>query len=201
MGPLGSKKTLNLETRIKKALFVYNNKDVPSLRAAGKLFQVHHTTLLRRLHGGVSQSRSHEMQSILTDAEENTLTRWLKAYSIAGAPLTHTLLKELAIHIRRARVTFASSSTPRPFQVSRINDKWIVRFKKRHPEIQTIFARQLEAARKDGASYEVVERWFAQSPRCMRNITTHLQTYTTLMSLDLALVRSRYQRYLPSLIL
>jgi hypothetical protein len=70
------------------------------------------------------------------------------------------LLKELAIHIRLARVTFASSSTPRPFQVSTINDKWIARFKKRHPEIRSIFARQLEASRKDGASYETVKRWF-----------------------------------------
>jgi hypothetical protein len=100
------------------------------------------------------------MQSILTNAEENTLVRWLKAYSIAGAHLTHPLLKDLAIHIRLARVTFASNLTPRPFQASCINDKWVTRFKKRHPEIQTVFARQLEASRRDGASYENVKRWF-----------------------------------------
>ncbi len=160
MGPRGSKKTSNLEVQVSKALYALKNKDFPSTESAARFFQIPPRTLRRRLHGGVSQSRSHEMQSILTIAEENTLVRWLKAYSIAGAHLTHALLKDLAIHIRVARVTFASSSTPRPFQTSRINDKWIARFKKRHPEIQTIFARQLEAARRDGASYENVRRWF-----------------------------------------
>jgi hypothetical protein len=160
MGPKGSKKTPELEIRLCKALYALKNKDISSIRAAARLFEVDHSTLTRRLHGGVSQSRGQEMRSILTNAEEDTVVRWLKKYSIAGGQLNYTLLKDLAVYIRNARVTHASSSTPKPFKSGYINDKWIERFKSRHPEIQAVFTRQLEASRRNGASYEPVKRWF-----------------------------------------
>jgi hypothetical protein len=88
----------------------------------------------------------------------------VKSYSIAGPYLTYSLLKELALHIRTARVTHASQGQPKPFQPCRINDKWIQRFKGGHPQIQSIYARQLEASRKEGATFEKI---------CMAEVRDH----------------------------
>jgi hypothetical protein len=101
------------------------------------------------------------MQQILTNAEESTLIRWIKQYTLTGTHLTNSLLKELALQIRLARVTHASSNpSPLP-QIDHINDKWLLRFQKRHPEVGGLYARQLEHIRKEGATYEHVERWFS----------------------------------------
>ena len=153
-------KRQDLEIQIQKANLALDNKEFSSIRAAAQYFEISHATLHRRRLGGVSRSIAQEMVQILTNAEESTLIRWIKRYTITGTPITYTLLKELALHLRAARVIHASSSTLLPNQLARINDKWVQRFKERHPEIGGIYARQLEYARRDGASYEHVERWF-----------------------------------------
>jgi hypothetical protein len=160
MGPLGSKKTYNLEVQIQKALYALKNKDFPSTRAAAQFFKLDHRTLQRRRNGGKTQSQSHEMDQILTNAEEKTLLRCIKQYTITGKHISYSLLLDLAKHIRDVRVTHASSPLPPANSRLGINPKWIIRFKQRHPEIEGIYASQLEYARKEGATYENVKRWF-----------------------------------------
>jgi hypothetical protein len=86
MGPLGSKKTYNLEVQIQKALYALKkNKDFPATRAAAQFFKLDHRTLQRRRDGGKTQSQSHEMVQILTNAEEDILLRCIKQYTITGS--------------------------------------------------------------------------------------------------------------------
>jgi hypothetical protein len=160
MGPKNTKKLPDLEVQIQKALYALKNKDFPSIRAAARFFEVDFSTLARRRRGGVSQSKGHEMAQILTDAEEKTLVRWIKRCSKGGFHIPTAMLLELALHIRRARVTNASSDTPLKSPTGRINRKWLIRFQKRHPEIGGIYAQQLEYARHEGASFANVRRWF-----------------------------------------
>ena len=68
------------------------------------------------------------MTQILTNAEEDTLVRWIKRYTNTGTHITNPLLKELAIYIRLARVTYASRLLPSITPRFTINDKWIQRF-------------------------------------------------------------------------
>jgi hypothetical protein len=155
-----SKKAPDYEIKLQKALFAFQNNDFTSIDAAARFFKVIPRTLRRRHLGGLTQSTSHKMYQILTNAEETTLVRWIKRYTSTGTHISNTLLKELALQLRAARTTHASHlSLPYP-QLDRINDKWIQRFQKRHPEVGGIYARQLEHVRKDGATYEHVERWF-----------------------------------------
>jgi hypothetical protein len=70
------------------------------------------------------------------------------------------MLLELALHLRAARVMNVSHNTPLQSPTGRINRKWLLRFQKRHPEIGGTYARQLEHARKEGATYENARRWF-----------------------------------------
>jgi hypothetical protein len=155
-----NQKTLDYEDRIQKALLALKNKEFTTLLTASSYFQVSRRTLQRRRDGGETLTRSHEMQQYLTNAEESTLLRWIKRYTITGNPLTIPLLQDLARHIRVARVVHASKSTPLVLQIATPSRQWVYRFLKRHPEIAISTLRQLEHCRKDGASYEHVERWF-----------------------------------------
>ena len=160
MGPRGTKVPDDHELRLLKALYALKNKDFKSIREAARFFNIAHQTLSRRVHGGVSQSMGHESTQILSNAEENTLIKWIKRYTESGAHITHSLLKELAIQIEAARVTHASRPPLVHNSRTGINQKWIKRFQERHPEIHNIYATQLEAARRAGATYENVRRWF-----------------------------------------
>jgi hypothetical protein len=160
MPPRNTKKTPDLENKILKALYALEKKDFYSSTAAARFFKICPRTLQRRRNGVVSQSKSSEMRQILTNAEEDTLVRWIKRYTITGAHITNSLLIELALQLRAARVTTASHLAPPITELDRINPKWIQRFQNRHPEIGGIYARQLEHIRKEGATYEHVERWF-----------------------------------------
>jgi hypothetical protein len=160
MPPKGSKKDPNHEIKILKAIYALKNKDFNSIREAAHFFKVLPSTLSRRLRGGVSQSMGHESSQILTNAEESTLVRWIKRYTESGAHITHSLLKELAIQIEAARVTHASRPPTVHNSRAGINQKWIKRFQERHPEIDSIYATQLESSRRAGATYENVKRWF-----------------------------------------
>jgi hypothetical protein len=100
-----SKKGLDCGKEIQKAIIAFENNQFPSITAAADHFQVSYWSLQCRLHGGLTQSQSHEMQQILTSTEEVTLVRWIKQYTITGTPITNSLLKELAQNLRAARVT------------------------------------------------------------------------------------------------
>jgi hypothetical protein len=154
------KKRQDHEIQILKAIYALNNNDFKSINAAADFFEIPRCTLHRRRNGGSSQARSHKTVQFLTNAGEITLVRWIKRYTISGTQLNNKLLKELAISIRAARITHASSSTPPPVQLNSINNKWIQRFRNRHSEIRAIYARQLEWSRKIGASFANVGRWF-----------------------------------------
>ena len=70
------------------------------------------------------------MAQILSNAEENTLVRWISRLTITGFP-------------------------PTP-----IGHEWIYRFQKRHPELKTCYSRQLESNRAKEATPENIQAWF-----------------------------------------
>jgi hypothetical protein len=155
-----SNKSADYEIQLTKAQYALKNKDFISARAAAKFFKVDPRTLQRRVKGGLTPTTSQEMRQILTNAEEDILVRWILRYTNTGTHITIALLKELVICVRAARVTHASHLRPPPPLLTNINNKWVQRFQKRHPEIAGIYARQLEHVRKEGATYEHVKRWF-----------------------------------------
>jgi hypothetical protein len=100
------------------------------------------------------------MTQILSNAEEKTLVQWISRYIYAGSPITPTLLIELAELIRYERVRYASHNSASAKTIPLIGHEWLYRFLNRHPTIQSIYAKQLEAARFNGASCNKVKAWF-----------------------------------------
>ena len=160
MGYKSSSKTIQFEPQIQKAIQALKNREFSSIRAAARYFEVSHNTLRRRMAGGNSQAQAKESNQILSNAEEKTLVRWITRYTTAGSPLSPALLIELAELVRHRRVRRVSGSEAIVKTTTPIGHEWIYRFLNRHPTVKGIYARQMENARFDGASYEVVKRWF-----------------------------------------
>ena len=160
MGYKRTLKVVDLEEQLQKAITAYKNHEFDSVRGAAKAFSVSHVNMSRRMAGGLSRAQATEMTQILSNAEEKTLVRWISRYTCAGSPITPALLLELAELIRHERVRYASQNSSSIKLIATIGHEWLYRFLGRYPTIQSIYARQLEAARFDGASYDKVKAWF-----------------------------------------
>jgi hypothetical protein len=163
MGYQKSQKAADREKRIQAALESLRNKEFSSIYAAADHHEVSKKTLGRRILDGKSQAQAFESKQILTNAEESTLVRWLCHCAKSGSFISPALFKELAQLLRLRRVRHASSANPLlspPSYLRPIGHEWIYRFIQRHPIIDSIYARQMDAARYNGASFEVVKRWF-----------------------------------------
>jgi hypothetical protein len=65
-------------------------------------------------------------------------------------------MRDLAEEIRLS--CFRLSSTPTSYPP--ISKRWIDRFRKRYPELKTIYSRALDASRFEGVDYPVVNAYF-----------------------------------------
>jgi hypothetical protein len=172
-----SKREAVSEADINAAIQAYHNKEYPSMRAAARAFNVSLTTLHARLAGRTSRSRAHETAQILSNAEEQTLVRWISRLCRTGFPASPALVVQMAEEIRRSRFQLSQSppSTLRP-----IGEHWVKRFCARHPEICGIWTRQIESARHTAVNEAVVKTWFDAvtelqiqhhySPNCIYNM-------------------------------
>jgi DDE superfamily endonuclease/Tc5 transposase DNA-binding domain/helix-turn-helix, Psq domain len=160
MGYKRSQQRAEREERIQQALKAISDKSFTSIYAAAQHFDVPRNSLTRRVKNANSQYQPREFGRLLSNAEESTLIRWIKRYTIAGCPATPSLLKELAQLLRTRRVRHASSSHPSPPILRPIGHEWLYRFLNRHKDIESIYARQMQAARYNGASYTTVKQWF-----------------------------------------
>lgn len=128
-----------------------------SIRGCARVFNVPYTTLQHRMSGRTSRALAHEYRQILSNAEEDALVRCITRLKRTGFPASPALILQIAEEIRRSRIHL-SKITP-PFQQP-IGKSWLDRFRVRHPEIRSIWTRQIESARYKAVSYEVVETWF-----------------------------------------
>jgi hypothetical protein len=138
------------------ALTAYRNREYTSTRKCAYAFNIPRSTLLDRLSSRTSYVESHESQQILSTTEEETLLKMITRLSRSGYPITLPSTRDLAEEIRLSR--FCLSSTPTTYPP--ISKRWINRFRKRYPELKTIYSRALDASRFEGVTYPVVNAYF-----------------------------------------
>ncbi|APA10975.1 hypothetical protein sscle_07g057450 [Sclerotinia sclerotiorum 1980 UF-70] len=134
-----------IEEKLQQAIVALQLKEFKSIRKAAEHFEVPKSTLADRLAGKKTRSQTHEMAQILSNAEENTLVRWILRLTITGFPATPMLVKEMADEIRLRHVQIASSRIPTSTEIPPIGHEWIYRFQKRHPELKTCYSHQLKS--------------------------------------------------------
>jgi hypothetical protein len=138
------------------ALTAYRNGEYPSIRKCAYAFNIPVTTLSKRHSTQTSRTKSHELQQILSTTEEKALIKAITRLSKSGCPITLPLTRDLAEEIRLSR--FRLSSTPTSYPP--ISKRWIDRFRKRYPELKTVYSRALDASRFEGVSYPVINAFF-----------------------------------------
>jgi hypothetical protein len=131
------------EEDLTNALAAYRNREFTSIRKCAYAFNIPYSTLAFRLSTRTSRSKSHESQQILSTAEEKTLLKAITRLSKSGCPITLPLTRDLAEEIRLSR--FRPNSTPTSYPP--ISKRWIDRFRKRYPELKTVYSRALDANR------------------------------------------------------
>jgi hypothetical protein len=144
------------EEDLTTAITAYRNGEYTSIRKCAYAFNILHSTFSDRLTRATTRSRSHESQKILSTAEEETLLKSITRLSKSGCPITLSLTRDLAEEIRLSR--FRLSSTPTSYPP--ISKRWIDRFRKRYPELKTVYSRALDASRFEGVNYPVVNAYF-----------------------------------------
>ena len=144
------------EDTLTTAVAAYRNSEFTSIRKCAYAFNIPHTTLTSRLLNQTSYSKSHESQQILSIAEEKALLKAITRLAKSGCPITLLLTRDLAEEIRLSR--FRLSSTPTSY--APISKRWIDRFRKRYPELKTVYSRALDASRFEGVTYQIVNVYF-----------------------------------------
>ncbi|KFZ19893.1 hypothetical protein V501_00423 [Pseudogymnoascus sp. VKM F-4519 (FW-2642)] len=110
--------------------------------------------------GRKTRNEAHEIEQALSNAEENTLVRWITRLTAIGFPTTPSLIKEMAVEIQARRVQVASSETTLQSNPTPIGYNWLQRFLKRHPTLKGVYSRQLESARYKEATPKKILAWF-----------------------------------------
>jgi hypothetical protein len=144
------------EDTLTTALAAYRNGEYTSIRKCAYAFNLPRSTLTDRLSKRTSYVKSHESQQILSTTEEKILLKYISRLSKSGLPITLPLTRDLAEEIRLS--CFRLSSTPTSYPP--ISKRWIDRFRKRYPELKTIYSRTLDASRFEGVNYPVVNAYF-----------------------------------------
>jgi hypothetical protein len=145
------------ESRIQNALSAHRSSKYRSVRAAAIAFSIHPSTLSYRIAGRTSRSQAPESAQISTCAEEKTLVQWLTCLTSTGFPASPALAMQMAEEIRRGRLQLSKIPPPllRP-----IGEHSIDRFRVRHPDIHTVWTRQIEHARYRAMNSDVLRTWF-----------------------------------------
>jgi hypothetical protein len=133
---------LYTEEDVTNALNALVSGEYKSIRRAALVFQIPYPTLQYRLQKPKSRKESHVSQQILTPIEETTLENWIYRAAKLGARITLQLVKILASEIQSERSLNYDKNESCP-----ISDRWIDRFRARHPRIKTRFSRTIDTAR------------------------------------------------------
>jgi hypothetical protein len=131
------------------------NGEYKSVRKAAIAFQIPSSTLHNRRKKSKSRTQNHVSQQLLTPIEESTLGNWIYRAAKLGAPVTLQLVKILASKIQSERSSNNDESQPSP-----ISDRWVDRFRTRHPRIKSCFSRTIDAARSTALDFSTIKSYF-----------------------------------------
>lgn len=89
-----------IKEKIQLAIIAIKTKEFKSIRDAAVHFEVSKTTLAYRMTGRKTRAEAHETEQLLSNAQENTLARWITRLTATDFPATPLLIKQIAEDIR-----------------------------------------------------------------------------------------------------
>jgi phage regulator Rha-like protein len=124
--------TSSIECRIILALRALENDQNLTSRAVAKIYEVPHTTLLRRRDGKKSRRDISANSRKLTNLEESVILQRILDLDSRGFQPRQSDVQEMADCLRTDR------------NASRVGPRWAENFVKRHPELTMAFRRQID---------------------------------------------------------
>ncbi len=91
------------EARVILALKAFENDEKLSLRAAAKIYNVHHTTLLRRHAGRPIRCDTTPNSHRLTDSEEKAIIQYIIKLDVRSFPPRLRSIEDIANQLLRVR--------------------------------------------------------------------------------------------------
>lgn len=139
------------EERIRLALaavtrngFRANGRLWLSLREAANIFDVSKTTLTARYNGRTTQKKAHEHKKKITPGAEAALVDWIIEMGRRGIPLHGSAVAQHATLIAGTE----------------ISEKWVYRFRARHPELKAKWTTGLEQCRAQALNPTAVASFY-----------------------------------------
>ena len=154
-----SQQAKELDSLLAEAVLGVNSGVYKSSYAAAKVLGLRPNTVLNRVKGGSTRQQARQQQQNLTPTQEETLLKWIKQLTITGYAPTHSLLREMAEEIRcnpQYQNNPDASTQPR----HPLGKKWVQRFLTHHQNLKSLFGRQTEMQRMNGATEPVLKDWF-----------------------------------------
>ncbi|KAF6833664.1 transposase [Colletotrichum plurivorum] len=135
------------EAQVNQALNAIANGT--SQRKASLEYGVPKTTIVRRLQGVKGRDGAWARYQRLSPEQETHLTEWVRVQAALGLPPTHQQLRDFAERI----LVVKGDTQP-------LGRNWIGFFLKRNPSIKVHRSRAIDSQRINGASTNVIRRWF-----------------------------------------
>jgi hypothetical protein len=139
------------EERIQLALdaiarngFKENGRPWLSIREAARCFEVRKTTLTARFNGRKTKKEAHLHERALSFGEEDALVKWVSEMGRRGIPLHATAVAQHASVIS-GRV---------------MGERWVYRFRARHPELKVKWSTGLEQCRAQSLNSTAVSGFY-----------------------------------------
>ncbi len=148
------------EARIQEAVAGVKSKQYRSANQAAIELQVSKSVVCDRLNGVQPCNKAHQNQQHLLHSEERELFEWITALARVGYAARPLMVRQMAEHVRQRHVREINDQSIEHVHYEEIGQRWVNRFMKRYPELQTIIPRLIEAGRVKDTSPEALQRWF-----------------------------------------
>lgn len=160
MGRPRSQKAAETEKKVQEALLGLKSGKYANPHAAAQALGISTSTMNRRANGGLSRQEANEPNQFLTAGEETALTQWITQTTASGYPVRHSLLRDIALEIKRERTTTINDKSETLVVYTPTGKEWSQRFLHRHPQLKTIIVRSIEASRLKETTSEIVGKFF-----------------------------------------
>jgi len=137
------------EAQVQLALQALQNDPKLSLRAAARIYSVHHTKLSRRRRGKESRRDIPANSRKMSDLEELVIIQYILDLDSKGFPPRLSGVEDMANRLLAER------------DAGRVGVNWASTFVKRHPEVTTRFNRKYDYQRAKCEDPEIIRGWFA----------------------------------------
>jgi hypothetical protein len=165
-----NEKAEEAEKKMQLAITGIKERTYRSVDHAVKELGVSKTTLIRRLRGGKSRSEGQETNQLLTAQEEKALATWISTSTLAGNPVHHDFIREMAEKLIKQRILDSQV-------IPQVGPSWVPSFLRHHRYFKTKMTRAIETARLKHVTREQVLHFNSEFRRiiqehkiCIENI-------------------------------